>query len=332
MSVVNTSTSAGIAQRSPLYPHAVMLKTAIPQVVLDRFAETKQMPAHRGTKMVFRRPVPFEPSITPLKEGVTPTPRAFRFEDVEGTLEEYGFVTDFTNRHEEVHEDTVVESMLEHAGLNLAREQELLRAGAVIAGTAVHYANGASRAAVNTPITVSLQQALTRNLARQKARLISRALTASEKYGTGPVAPSFIAFGHTDLRYDIERMPGFLEVERYASGMAYPFEIGKVKDIRYILTADFPSWKSVGGTPTGVLSGNGTAADVYPIVVIGADSYATVPLRGKNSVDPTVIRSGVKTKDDPLGQRGKIGYRHWHLTLITNQSWLARMEVAVTSL
>ncbi len=62
-------------------------------------------------------------------------------------------------------------------------------------------------------------------------------------------------------------------------------------------------------------STSGTSADVYPILVFGENAYGTVPLRGMGSVEPSIIPVGQKTKDDPLGQRGYVGWKSWHLCL-----------------
>ena len=50
------------------------------------------------------------------------------------------------------------------------------------------------------------------------------------------------------------------------------------------------------------------------------------------AVEPAIIPVGQKDKSDPLGQRGYVGWKSWHLTLRLNEVWMTRLEVAVSSL
>jgi N4-gp56 family major capsid protein len=76
----------------------------------------------------------------------------------------------------------------------------------------------------------------------------------------------------------------------------------------------------------------GTDADVYPVIYFGKEAFGIVPLRGQGAVAPSIIPVNQKTKDDPLGQRGYVGWKAWHLCLILNDNWMARLECAATEL
>ena len=187
---------------------------------------------------------------------------------------------------------------------------------------------------MNTPLSKNKLRAVTRFLMAQKAKRISRILDGSVDHNTTPVESAWVAVGHTDLESDIRELPGFIPTAQYGSRkVVSEHECGSVESIRFVLSPDLPPWEDAGGAHGGVVSStSGTNADVYPLLVFGKGAYATVPIRGLDAVSPAIISAGQKTKDDPLGQRGYLGWKMWHAAVILNQSWMVRLEVAASSL
>jgi N4-gp56 family major capsid protein len=330
---VNTSNASGISQRTNVYAERQMLKHAGPVMVLDKFGLTKRMPKNKSTIIKFRRPVVFTASTVPLQEGITPTARAFSYEDVSASLKQYGEVVECSDVIEDTHEDPVLRDMAEISGENIGRTIEALNYGVLKAGTNVFYSNGTARTAVNGIITLAKQRAITRALKAQKSMKITKMLSGSPDYNTNPIEASYIGVAHTDLEADIRGMVGFTPVALYGQRSALcPEEIGSVEDVRYILSADLDSWADVGGSAGSMKSTTGTSADVYPVIYFGKEAYGCVALKGQGAVSPSIIPVGQKTKDDPLGQRGYVGWKTWHVCKILNELWMARLEVAVTAL
>lgn len=325
--------STAISNRTLVYAEKMMLKHAAPVVVLDRFGVQKRMPRNKTTQIKFRRPKVFSAQTTPLAEGVTPKPTVFQYEDVPGTLRQYGQTATVTDVIQDTHEDPVLNDLVKQLGENVGRTTEALNWGVLRAGTNVFYANGSSRSAVNTTLSIQKQRAVTRALKRQKAMKVREALSSSPDFKTSPIEACFVAVAHTDLENDIREMPNFVPCVEYGTkSQISEHEIGAVEDCRYILSPDLDAFLAAGGTPTGVVSDDASSADVYPILYFGQEAYANVALRGQGAVSPTIIPVNQKTKDDPLGQRGVAGWKMWHLCLILNQLWMARLEVAATEL
>lgn len=326
-------TDSGISPRTNVHAARQMLKHAQPHIVLDKLAKPKEMPKNKTDTVKFRRPKVFTAKTTPLQEGVTPNTTKFSYEDVTATLKQYGDVVEVTDVIEDLAEDPVLNDASTQCGENIGRTLEALNYGIVKAGTSVFYANGASRAAVNTVVTLNKLRACTRYLKAQKAMKLTRILDGSTKYKTTPIEASYVAVCHTDCEADIRNLAGFTPVAEYGQRSPIsPHECGSVEDIRFIMSADLDSWADAGGAKGSMVSTSGTSADVYPIMVFGQDSWATVALRGYGSVSPTIIPTQKKTKDDPLGQRGYVGWKTWHTAVILNQTWMCRLEVAVTDL
>ncbi len=330
-------TDAGVSPRTNVYAERQMLKHAMPVRILDKFGQTRPMPKNKTQTIKFRRPKIFTAATTPLVEGVTPTATQFSYEDVTATIKQYGQVVEITDVIEDTHEDPVLKDATVQAGENIGRTMEALDWGILRAGTNVHYTNGAARSSVNTPISLTKQRAVVRSLKAQKGYKITRILSASVNYGTKAVEAAYVAVHHTDVEQDIRGMAGFVPTAEY--GQRKPiseYELGSVEDCRYICSPDLSSFLDGGGafaaSGTNMVTNLGTSADVYPVLYIGRDSYGIVPLRGQGSISPSIIRPGVISKSDPLGQRGYVGWKTWHTAVILNQVWMARLEAAVTAL
>lgn len=331
------STDPGVSQRTNVYAARQMLKHAGPVRILDKFGMMRPMPKNKSTTIKFRRPIVFTAATTPLQEGVTPSTTQFRYEDVSGTLKQYGMLVEITDVIEDTHEDPVLNDATLQCGENVGRTFEALDWGVLQAGTNVFYANGSARNAVNTPISLSKQRAVVRSLKAQKAMKHTRVLDGSVNFQTKPIEASYVAVHHTDVEQDIRNLAGFVPVSEYGSRKPInEYELGSVEDVRYICSPDLDPIVDAGGTfngsGTNMVSTSGTSADVYPVLYLGKEAYGIVPLRGQGAISPTILRPGVKSKSDPLGQRGYVGWKAWHLSLILNQVWMARLEVAVTAL
>jgi N4-gp56 family major capsid protein len=332
---VTKSNDSGISQRTNVYAERQMLKHAGPVMVLEKTGPLmKRMPKNKSETIKFRRPKVFTAATTPLVEGVTPTATAFEYEDVSGSLKQYGMVVGITDVIEDTHEDPVLQDATLQAGENIGRTMEALDWGVLRAGTNVFYGNGASRASVNTAISLNKQRAVTRALRAQKAMKITNILSPSPNYETRAIEASYIAVSHTDLEHDIRQMTGFVPVAEY--GRMSPIceeEIGAVEDVRYLLSPDLTPFLAAGsGTLNGMISAGAANVDVYPVLYFGKEAWGRVALRGQGAVSPSIIPVGQKTKDDPLGQRGYVGWKTWHLCLRLNEAWMARLEVGATDL
>ena len=72
--------------------------------------------------------------------------------------------------------------------------------------------------------------------------------------------------------------------------------------------------------------------DVYPYIICGEEAWGQVALRGVNSLDPTWIPPGEKSKSDPLGQRGFVGAKFYFTCKLLNEGWMAVVEAGVDDL
>lgn len=326
------TTYSGLSQRTTYWAMTEHLKHAEPVLVLSKYGMSKPVPKNKSQSVKFRRPVPLPLATTPLIEGTPPTSKALNYEDVEVSLEQYGDVVEITDVVHDQAEDPVMKDATTLTGEQSGETIESLLWGILRAGTNVFYANGAARNEVNTPISKNKQRAVTRLLKAERAKKVTKMVSSSVKYGTEQIDAAFLAFAHTNLESDIRDMDKFVPTEKYGSMKPLPYEIGKVEDVRYIITPVLDPFEDAGGAAGSMVSTSGTNADVYPIVYIGKDAYGHIALKGKEAVEMKIRQPGEIDSNDKLGQKGWVGWKTYWKGFIANEMWMARVEVAASDL
>lgn len=329
-----TTSYGDINQRTAGFAAADMLRHSEPFIVLGKMGATKPMPKNKAETIVWRRAKPLAPATTPVVEGVTPTSQKVEYENVQATLKQYGRPIEITDKVTELSEDPVMDTATMLAGQQAGSTLEQVAYGVLKAGTNVFYANGATRSAVNTVVTLSKQRAVTRSLRTNKALPITRIMRSGPEYGVSAVEGGYVAVGHTDLESDIRNLAGFVPVAKYGGRQTISeYELGTVESVRYVLTPDLAPFPDAGGAAGGTkVSTSGTLSDVYPILFFGQDAFGHVPLKGEEAIVPMVLQPGKPSKSDPMGQRGYVSWKTWYTCVILNDLWMARLEVAVSVL
>jgi N4-gp56 family major capsid protein len=324
-----------ISPRVGLFAVSNFLVHAFPQLILERFAQTQAVPKNTGQVIKWRRPIPFDVSTEQLTEGVTPSPIGLSYEDVSGTLAQYGSWIQFTDVIADTHEDNNLQTMTMLAGEQAALTKERILWNMMVGGTNVVYSGSAtSRATVQATIDLGDLRLVQRTLKVAMAKPITKMIDASEKVATQPVAPAFVAIGHSNMEQDFRALTGFVPRENYSNvKLLHDYEIGKIEDIRVILAPHVTYFSGAGAAFTTGILHNGTNVDVYPLVVFGQDAFAATPLKGMDSARVVVKNPAMgSSESDPLGQRGYVAWKMWYSAVRLNEAWIVRVEAAVSAL
>lgn len=332
-----TMTTGDIGLRTAGYISAELLKRANPALVMQPFLQTKPIPKNSSQTIKFRRYEALAAAATDITEGVTPPGSSITSTDYTATLAQIGDWVGITDQVQDTHEDPIIMEYQDIIAEQAALTVETKLFYVLRAGSNVFRANGNARTDINTTLTKTLQQKVTRLFKRQNARVITKKLSSDARMDTVNVKPSFIAFCHPDLEPVIQGLAGFKDVVDYGGAMTpYPTEIGSVGDVRYLTSTVITAFADGGGAKAGsgttMVSTTGTNADVYPIIYISADCAAVTPLKGSSALTPFVKNPGEPREGDQLGQRGWIGWKSYFAALILNQSWIARVECSVPEL
>jgi len=353
MAIQNYST---VASRNLIRAAQGMLEHAQPITVLGDFGTQREMPQNSTDTLVFRRTLPFgastagttienstryvgTPDITAsnfvLAEGVTPNSNTITFQDVSVQLQQYGVLFKYSSKTEQLYEDDIPGEMVKLTGETLAEVMELVRYGVLKAGSTVIYANGSSRSAINTAISLNAIRKAARTLESNRCRRVTSRLAPGVNFGTRAVQPAYVVFCHTDAVSDIRNLPGFTRVEEYGSFKPiHDREVGACEDFRFISSPLLKSFLAAGASigSSGMLSVGAANVDVYPFIVIGEDAWGQVALKGMSAIKPVVLKASQTNHANPLGQFGYVGASTWFATVRLNDAWMARIEAGVTAL
>jgi N4-gp56 family major capsid protein len=331
-----STTYGDISPRTAAYVAAKMLERALPSMCLSRFGQQQPIPKNKTNAIKWRRYNSFAPSTVPLVEGVTPAPDLLTHTDVTATLGQYGRRLQVSDAVVDTHEDPVLMESAEVMGELAAQTSELVIFNSIKGGTNVQYvSSNAARTGVNGPIVAAELNKALRTLNRQNAKMVTKALKGTDAVGTAPIRPAYIAVCHPDLQFALEGITGWKNPVEYSNGTPMmPNEIGAFKNVRFFTSTLFQPWlaaaTTTGSGSTYMTNGStGTGIpDVYPIIIFGADAFATVSLAGSTALQPIVVNP--KPSDsDPLAQRGHVGFKGWMTAAILNDAWMLRIECAV---
>jgi N4-gp56 family major capsid protein len=327
-----------------------ILAHAQPVECLGITGQNKKIPKMNGDTAVYRRFIPYgatsstantqnRPSVTAsahlVTEGVTPAADTITPVDVTVQLQQYAVLYAVTDKTVDMYEDDIPGEMKQQTGERIGLLREMIRYGQLKGATNAFYAGGTSRSTVAAVVSYNLLAKVTRNLALNHAKMVTKILAPSANVNTSPVQPGYLVFCSTDVEHDVKQLPDFIHVAEYGTRKTvHDNEIGASGRYRFIVSPELTGYADAGSAVAGTSlnSTTGTSADVYPIIVVAEDAWGDVALRGKDSIDPTWLPPGEKDKNDPLGQRGYIGGKFYSAAVLLNQGWMAVVEVAITNL
>jgi N4-gp56 family major capsid protein len=319
----------------------------MPVLVFEKFGQSKPLPMNSSKTVKFRRyflkeaalssftpadyfsSANFNPINKQLTEGVTPSATGLDKQDISATLIQYGDRTEVSDVVMDTHEDPILQEAIEILGEQAPIILEKARFNVLKAGTNVIYANDSARSSVKTVLTLADLRRAERTLERQLAKPITSMVRSTPSYGTEALMPCFVGVCHTDMRYNLENLTGFVSPSDYGTVSPWDNEIGTIGKIRFVASTVVEPWRGGGAAGgTNVLE-TSSLADVYPILIFARDAYGIVPLKGKASITPMIVNA--KPSDsDPLAQRNHASWKAMQTSIILNDSWMVRIECAIT--
>jgi N4-gp56 family major capsid protein len=270
-------------------------------------------------------------------EGVTPTPDSVTPWDVSCTMTQFMVLYGYTDHTADLGEDDIPEQEEQMTAERITLVNEAFVYGILKAGTNKFYGGtGTSRATVNGPITLNLLREIGRTIMANHGKMITRVLDASGKFNTSPIARGFRVYISTDLSSDVRDLENFVPTEKYASGTPEDNELGACEEYRFFRSPDLvpilDAATSVTASTYDLYSTAGTNPDVYQVIVMAADAFSQVAVRGLKGMEPFHIPHTKRDKSDPGGQRGYVGANWWKGAYIENDGWMAVLEVGRTNL
>lgn len=250
----------------------------------------------------------------------------------EGSIHKFGFFFEFTQESMDFDSDDGLKDHLARELMNGAvqlteavlQKDLLASAGTILfAGAAMNPSQvtgeGSTPSIVSYRNLMRLDQILTENRTPKQTKVI----TGSRLIDTRVIPAGRIAYVGSDLVPLLKEMKdlflnkAFIEIQHYAdAGNVLNGEIGSIDAFRFVQVPEMLHWAGAGAVATGAnpgyrtsLVGSDERYDVYPILVVGDDSFTTIGFQ----TDGKTVKFNVLTKmpgretadrNDPYGETG----------------------------
>lgn len=303
-----TQTYSGLTAEQKTFYERVLLERLTPNLLYQKYGQSKPMPKNDGDTVNFRRFNGFAAATTPLTEGTAPTGQSLSVTSVPATVAQYGDFVEISDKLDMVGIDPVLTEVARMFGEQAGDTIDQIVRNIVTAGTTVLYANSrANRNAIiaGDKLTVAdLKKAVT-TLRNNNAKPVDG------KYFIGIFSPSQISDLMEDSdwkEYAIQASP-----EMYAKG-----EAGMIHGVKILDSTNVP-----------VVTNSGSVA-VHLGLIIGKDAYGVVDIDGSSKPEMIVKPHGSSGSADPLNQKATSGWKAMLTAARLNELAMCRLETAVT--
>lgn len=308
----NLTTTTQVDPAVAIFYDRILLKRGLPFLVHTRFAQTRSLASKSGNTMKFRRYSALSVAKTPLAEGVTPPGQQLSKTDLTAQLSQYGDYVHITDIVDLTVEDKVLTEAAELLGEQFGETIDELTRDILDACASTTNCTKGSNGQTPTELTKGDIQGIVRTLLGNKAKMITRVVSASTGVGTVPVRPAYWGILHTELIDDIEAVSGFIGAEKYPNQKdVQEYEWGSTGNVRWVI-----SQKAIKTTESPAQ---------YHCFIIGQDAYGNIDLKG-GTVKNIVKAFGSGGTSDPLNQRATSGWKTMFVARILNDNFMTNLE------
>jgi len=169
---------------------------------------------------------------------------------------------------------------------------------------------------MDKPTEISLSDALTisTTLMNNNAKHTAAQIQGENRFGTGPVAESYVTFAHTRIARDLYKSSDFVKKSNYPSQEGVPSaEYGTLADLRILLSTNGKMY--VGKSALG--------NDVYEAYTVGLESYGIVDqdgLYGEFYYNKPI---------DPLRLNATTGWVSSFAPVLFNDAWVVKSQMTL---
>ena len=307
----NVTTDAGMSGEMKTFYEDTLIDEAQPNLIHDQFGDQYPIPKGGGKVIEFRKYDSLPKATTPLTEGVTPNGKKLNMSTITAEVDQYGDYVTLSDMLELTAIDNNVVQATKILGSQSGRTLDTVTREVLAGGTNVLYApkiaDGAETV-VTSRKSLTKDCKLTVDLCYQVATVLKTAL-APLKDGT------YIGIIHPYVAYDLMRSDEWISVHKYATPEnIYEGEIGKIANIRFVQSTEAKIWKD-STCPSGLA--------VFGTIFLGAHAYGVTQIQG-GGLQHIVKQLG--SGDDPLNQRGTVGWKATKVAKRLVEQYMIRVE------
>lgn len=311
----NVTTDTDLSDEMKTFYKTQLLQFAEPELLFERFGKKVPIPQHNGNTIEFRYMTPLPVVTGNLTEGVTPDGNKIAVNEIHESLRQIGYWVSYSDKLSWEAVDPLIAEVTKAEGRQAGKSIDTLIRDVVSAGSNVIYAPNYAAGAY----TENTARGTMNGTALMTCDLLINAAAALEAQDAPTIDGEYVAIMHPYVAADLQKTQAWQDAQRYVHPeKIYKGEIGSIGNIRVIKNTRAKINAGAGAT----ISGNDKYS-VFATMVLGADAYAVSELEGAGLQH---IVKPLGAGEDPLNQRGSIGWKAMRLAKRLIEQYMVRIE------
>lgn len=251
--------------------------------------------------------------------------------DLEGTIEKMGFFDEYTQESVDFDSDADLQMHVAREMLNGAIEmtEDMLQIDLLQSAGVVRYAGGAvSKLTISNTSEVDYDDLLrlSIDLDNNRCPKTTKAITGTRMIDTRTIAGGRVMYCGSELVPIFEAMvdphdaPAWIPVHKYAAGgTLLNGEEGSCGKFRIVQVPEMLKWAGAGADATGTATHHETGGryDVFPMLVVGDESFSTIGFQtdGKTVKFKIIHKPPGEAnadRNEPYGEMGFMSIKWWY--------------------
>jgi len=273
----------------------------------------------------------------------------FKRKELEGLLEKFGFFDEYTQESLDFDTDADLLTHINREMLNGANEitEDALQDDLINSAGVIRYAGNATtnvEIGADDVVTYGDLMRLSIDLDNNRTPKHTKVITGTRMVDTKTLPAARVLYCGSELlptlkaMKDLHNNAAFISVEKYAAGgTVLNGEVGAIDQFRIVVVPEMHKWAGAGAAATGNTTHyqTGTNFDVFPMLVIGDESFTTIGFQtdGKSvKFKITHKKPGEATADrnDPYGETGFMSIKWYYGFMVLRPERIALVKTAAS--
>lgn len=329
--VVGTTTDASLIAETDAFYDKLLIEPLRSAWIFGKYGQKRQVKDNKTVR--FSTYPSLGTQVTPLSEGINPSPQKMTKTSITATASLYGGYVEITEECDIYRVDPIVAIAQERVSWQAAESLDEITRDIIYAGTNVAWAGSAnSSTAVTDSISAADLRKLARSMMNKKTPFFKKMIGASTGVGTSAINNAWLMFISPEVLYDLDGITGWTPVVKYSTHSDIEeHEVGSFGYFRMLMSTETPV---LGGTNYTAVGSTGKAQtiatgyiDVHQCLAIAPDAYGVVDVDGGIKT----IRKDKTQIGGPLELYGTAGWKARYTAKILDDDRMYRYECAVTA-
>lgn len=270
----------------------------------------------------------------------------FKRKELEGTFEKFGFFDEYTQESMDFDSDAMLWEHINREMISGANEmtEDALQIDLLNSAGVIRYAGDATQdteIGANDVVEYGDLMRVSIDLDNNRTPKHTKIITGTRLVDTRVLPACRVAYIGSELlptfkaMKDLHNNPAFIEVQKYAAGgTLLNGEVGSVDNLRLVVVPEMMKWSGAGAKVTGTAHyDNGANYDVFPILIIGDESFTTIGFQtdGKTvkfKITHKAPGEATADRNDPYGETGFMSIKWYYGFMVLRPERIALIKTA----